>query len=128
MVVLLLGGPAHGQERELENGQTELTIMAPSPGNPLPTPWKYEVKTIQAETKPGWVFEKTVLVEKSMPVDVATEALTQVLLIKFGSELVRQFMETGTIVESPWQMLGGEENDTDSTNSESQSPLLIAKR
>jgi len=117
--VLLLGGPAHGDERDLEFGQTELTIMAPSPGNPLPLPWKYEVKEIEAETRPGMVFRRKVLVEKNMPIEVATQALTQVLLIKFGSELVRQFMEGGELV-----------NGTDSTisGSENQSGLLIAKR
>jgi hypothetical protein len=99
--VLLLGGPAHGQERDLtEFGQKEMVIMAPSPGNPLPTPWTYQVKEIEAETRPGVVYRQRVLVEKNMPVEVATDALAQILLTKFASELVRQFMEGGELVGS----------------------------
>lgn len=108
--MLLLGGPAHGDERDIDNGQSELIVMAPSPGNPLPTPWKYQVKTIEAETRPGMVYRRQVLVEQNMPVEVATEALSQILLIKFASELVRQFMEGGELVDA------------------SNSGLLIAKR
>lgn len=97
--MLLLGGPAHGQDRDLtEFGQKEMVIMAPSPGNPLPTPWTYQVKEIEAETRPGIIYRQRVLVEKNMPVEVATDALAQILLTQFASELVRQFMEGGELV------------------------------
>lgn len=98
--MLLLGGPLHGQERELSNGETELVVMAPSPGNPIPTPFKYQVKTIQAETRPGVVYSRKVLVEQSMPVEVAAQGLAQVLVMSFAQELVRQFMEGGTLVDN----------------------------
>lgn len=98
--MLLLGGPAHGEEREIANGQSELVIMAPAPGNPLPLPWKYYVKQIEAETRPGTVFRRSVLVEQGMPVEVATQALAAVLMQRFAEELVRQFMEGGQLVGS----------------------------
>lgn len=111
--MLLLGGPAHGQDRDLtEIGQKEMVIMAPSPGNPLPTPWTYQVKEIEAETRPGIVYRQQVLVEKNMPIEVATDALAQILLARFASELVRQFMEGGELVGS----------------NEAQSGILIAQR
>lgn len=98
--MLLLGGPAHGDDRDLTEGQKQLVIMAPSPGNPLPMPYTYELKEIEAETRPGMVYRQQVLVEKNMPVEVATQALAQVLLIRFSEELVRQFMEGGELVGS----------------------------
>lgn len=107
--MLLLGGPAHGQEREIANGESELVVMVPAPDNPIPMPFKYTVKTIQAETKPGWIFERTVLVANNMPLEVATQGLAQILLQRFAEELLRQYMEGGTIVEAPRQKLG--END-----------------
>jgi hypothetical protein len=119
--MLLLGGPAHGQEREINNGQTELVVMAPSPGNPLPTPWKYQVREIEAETRPGMTFRKAVLVEQGMPVEIATEALAQVLLAHFASELVRQFMEGGELVVKQRRI-------DDHSSEESGTGLFIAKR
>jgi hypothetical protein len=98
MVMLLLGGPGHGTERDIENGQSELIIMAPSPDNPLPMPWKYVAREIEAETRPGKIFRRTVLVEQGMPVEVATHALATVLMQRFAEELVRQFMEGGVPV------------------------------
>ena len=120
--MLLLGGPLHGQERELENDQTEVVIMAPSPGNPLPTPWKYELKEIEAETRPGTVFRRSILVEKSMPIQVATEALASVLMTKFASELVRQFMEGGKLVSSE------RVNDVSVPGEFSKGGIIIGKR
>lgn len=96
--MLLLGGPAHGQERTLDNGESELTIMAPSPDNPLPMPYKYRVRTIESETRPGVFFRRDILVEQTLPIDLATQGLAQILLLKFAEELVRQFMEGGTQV------------------------------
>jgi hypothetical protein len=128
--MLLLGGPLHGQEKEVNNGESELIIMAPSPGNPIPTPFKYIKRSIQAETKPGWIYEKIVLVEQTMPVEVATQALAAILMQRFAEELVRQFMESGTIVESPWQYLGSEnDSSTVGTSSdETSSGIVIARR
>ncbi len=113
--MLLLGGPLHGTERDIENGQTEVIIMAPSPGNPVPTPWKYVIRGVQAETKPGRVFERTILVEQSMPVEVATQALAAVLMQRFAEELVRQFMEGGELVVR-------------NSDPETESGLIVAKR
>jgi hypothetical protein len=99
--MLLLGGPAHGQERDITNGQTELVVMTPSPGNPLPTPWKYNVKDIEAETRPGMVFRRSVLVEQGMPIEVATQAIASIVMQRFAEELVRQYMEGGQLVNGP---------------------------
>lgn len=95
MNYLLLGGPAHGEERALDNGETQLTVMAPSPGNPLPMPFKYTLREIEAETRPGYIFRRSVLIESSMPVDVATQALAGVLMQRFAEQLIIQFMEGG---------------------------------
>lgn len=125
-IVLLLGGPLHGAERELTNGESELVIMAPSPGNPIPTPFKYIRRGIQAETRPGMVFEREVLVEQGMPVEIATQALSAVLLERFAHELVRQFMEGGRLVGR--SEVGASDSQTDSGNDSTESGLLIARR
>jgi len=119
--MLLLGGPAHGQERDIPNDQNELVVMAPSRGNPVPTPFKYIRRGIQAETRPGMVFEREILVEQGMPVEIATQALSAVLLERFAHELVRQFMEGGEIV------LGKREFGT-SDGEDRPNGLVIAKR
>lgn len=118
-MTILLGGPAHGQERDIANGQSELTIMAPSPGNPLPMPFKYILREIQAETQPGMVFSRLVWVEQSVPIEVATQALAQILLQAFAEQLVRQYMEGGELVDGTDSGAGTEIKD---------SGLLIAKR
>lgn len=124
--MLLLGGPLHGSEREVANGENEVVIMAPSPGNPVPTPFKYVRRGIQAQTRPGMIFQREVLVEQGMPVEIATQALGAVLLERFASELVRQFMEGGELVESEWNFSDRSEIGTD--QSETDSGLIIAKR
>lgn len=115
---LLLGGPAHGQSRDVPNGQSDITVLAPSPGNPLPTPWKYVLRQIEAETRPGLVFKRSILVEQSMPVEVATQALASLLMQNFAEELVRQFMEGGELVG----------NETTSGTSSNGAGLLISNR
>ena len=122
--MLLLGGPAHGQERELEAGKKELIVMAPTPGNPLPTPFKYILRGIEAETRPGMVFQRSVLIEQGMPYEVATQALANVLLARFSEELVRQFMEGGELVKVDFE--DGTANIDSSDDSETG--LIIASR
>lgn len=96
--MLILGGPLHGQERPLpEDGKSELSVMAPGP-NGIPTPFKYVVKTIEAETRPGTTFRRTFLVDPNIPLEVASQALGSLLLQTFANELVRQYMEGGEIV------------------------------
>ena len=121
--MLLLGGPFHGTERVVPNGQNELVVMAPSPGNPVPTPFRYVRKGIQAETRPGMIFEREVMVDPNMPAELANQALGAVLLERFASELLRQYMEGGIQVVP-------EESDSGIGTSESQteSGILIAKR
>lgn len=128
--MLLLGGPAHGQERDLDNGQTEIVVMAPSPGNPVPMPFTYKVREIEAETRPGLVFRRTVLVEKNMPVEIATQGLAQILLVRFSEELVRQFMEGGELVvdDSENMVRGSRPSDGGENQSGGTSGLVIAKR
>lgn len=118
MEYLTLGGPAHGTYRE-HNGENETIIMAPSPGNPLPSPWTYVLREIQAETRPGVFFKRDVLVEKSMPVEVATQALAAVLMQSFAEQLVIQFMEGGEQVGT---------REAESSTSSGKSGLLIAQR
>lgn len=97
--MLLIGGPGHGQERQLENGQNELTIMVPSPGNPIPMPVKYIRREIQAQTQPGKIYQRSLLVESSLPIEAATQALAAILMQRFAEELVRQYMEGGESVD-----------------------------
>lgn len=126
--MLLLGGPLHGAERDIANGQSELTIMAPSRGNSIPMPVKYIRRGIQAETRPGMVFQREVLVEQGMPVEVATQALSAVLLERFAHELVRQFMEGGELVEeNTFDSQLGTDN-LDSGEDTQASGLIIARR
>jgi hypothetical protein len=98
MHYLLIGGPAHGTERDISNGDYEVTILSPSPGNPIPSPFKYIRREIQAETQPGRVFERTVFIEQSVSPDIATQALAAILLQEFAQELVRNWMEGGVEV------------------------------
>jgi hypothetical protein len=100
MLHLLLGGPAHGTQKEIENGQNEVTVFVPSPGNPVPTPFKYIRRDIQAEIRPGTVYQQTIFVEQSVTPDMATQALAATLLQNFAEELVRQFMEGGKRIGS----------------------------
>lgn len=124
--MLLLGGPAHGQERELADGETEIIVMSPTPGNPLPTPFKYVVRGIEAETRPGMVFRKYVLIEQGMPYEVATQALASVLLTRFSEELLRQFMEGGDLVQV--NLENGTNGIDQSADAERTDGLVIAKR
>jgi hypothetical protein len=93
---ILIGGPVHGAERDIENGENEVTILSPSQGNPIPTPFKYIRRAIQAETRPGVVFQRNVFVEQSISPEIASQALAAILLENFANELVRQWMEGGT--------------------------------
>jgi hypothetical protein len=125
MQYLLIGGPAHGTEREVDDGQEEVIVMAPSPDNPLPQPHKYVLKTMQAMTRPGMVFRRTLLVEQGMPIEIASQALGAVLMQRFAAELLRQFMEGGELVN------GDEERKSDSGDRDvpetRASGLLVAK-
>lgn len=98
MSYLLIGGPAHGQEREIDNGESSLTIWAPFPDNPVPTPIKYWLQEIEAETRPGMTYRRKVLIAENLPLEVASQALGSVLLQRFAEELLRQFMEGGVLV------------------------------
>jgi hypothetical protein len=113
----MIGGPAHGQERELEPGQKAVTIIGQE-GDGTFQPVQYVVRGIQAETRPGKIFQRDILVEGTLSVEVATQALAAVLLQKFADELVRQFMEGG-------EPIGIEENTT-SGSDEYPSGLLRA--
>jgi len=116
--MLLLGGPLHGHEKELTDSDSdEIVIMAPSPGNPVPTPWKYQRREIEAETRPGIIFRRSVLVAQGMPIELATQGLAQILLQRFAEELVRQFMEGGELIV----------NDSKSTVQSSGSGIILAK-
>lgn len=95
MIYLLIGGPLHGSERHIDNGENEVTIMAPSLGNPIPSPFRYIRRDIQAETRPGKIFQRTVYVENSISPDVASQALAAIMLENFANELVRTWMEEG---------------------------------
>lgn len=92
--LLLLGGPKHGQYHSLGKGQNDAIIMAASEPNALPTPVKYVRRQIMAETING-LFSRTVLVEQSMPPELATSALQAILLQNFAVELTAQWMEGG---------------------------------
>lgn len=97
--MLLLGGPLHGQERDLpEIGQTNLVVMAPSPKDGILEPFKYVLKTIEAETRPGKIFSRQFWVDPRMPLEVASQAISAILLQNFAQELLRQFMEGGQLV------------------------------
>ena len=96
---LLLGGPAHGEIRELSKGQNEATVMASSRPNSVPEPVVYVRRNIQAQTPRG-IFQRTIFVERSMPVTVATQALQALLLQQFAAELLGQWMEGGELVAS----------------------------
>lgn len=130
---LLLGGPAHGQYRDVPNGQSDITILAPSPNNPVPTPFKYVLRNIEAETRPGIVFRRTILVEQSMPIALATQALASLLLQNFAEELVRQFMEGGELVDTYEEQdpsgIGADDLQRDSDGSgNTSSGIIIASR
>lgn len=103
--MLVIGGPAHGTERELPSGELSTTVIVPSPDGIL-NRFEYLVRNIEAETRPGMVYRKTVLVDSQMPIEVAAQALAAVLLQKFSDELVRQFMEGGELV-GPIEDLNG---------------------
>lgn len=91
----LLGGPAHGQSREVANGENKLTLMVSPDGKSVPQPVTYIRRTIQAQT-PNGVFERTLFVEQSLPVEYASQALQALLLENFAAELLRQWIEGGT--------------------------------
>lgn len=116
--MILLGGPAHGQEREIENGQSELIIMAPSPDNPLPTPFKYYVREIAAEIESGKSYRRKVLVEQTLTIDYAVAALSSVLLQRFTEELVRNYMKGGELID------GGQAEDLRTTSSRIETDSL----
>jgi hypothetical protein len=118
---LLIGGPAHGQQRDVPIGESEITVLAPSPGNPVPTPFKYVLREIVAETRPGMNFKRVILVEKNLRVEIATQALAQLLLQNFTEELVRQFMEGGELVGN-----GTEQHRPSETETGTESRLLRA--
>jgi len=115
MQYLLIGGPAHGMAKDIENGQSEVTVFVPSPSNPVPTPHKYIRRDVQAETKPGVFYSRIVYVAQNVSPDMATQALAQILLGNFAEELVRQYMEGGT------QIGNTEESVPSGTESESLS-------
>lgn len=94
---LLLGGPAHGETRELGPEETETSVALLGPDKTLQS-FTYVLREVQAETAPGKVYKRSILVEKSMPVNVATQALGALLLQNFAEELIRQFMEGGELV------------------------------
>jgi hypothetical protein len=94
---LLIGGPAHGQIRELKENETSVTVMIPGPNNVLNS-IEYVLREILAETSPGNVYRQRILVERSLNVEIATQGLASLLLQNFAQELVRQFMEGGELV------------------------------
>lgn len=112
MIYLMIGGPLHGSERDIDNGENEVTIMAPSPGNPIPSPFTYIRRDIQAETRPGSIFQRTVYVERNINPDVASQALAAVMLENFANELVRTWMEGGI------QVGDSQESEPSGTNTE----------
>lgn len=124
--MLLLGGPLHGTERDLPNGENEVVIMAPSPGNPIPMPFKYLRRGIQAETREGIVFQREVMVAQDMPVEMATQALGTVLLERFANELLRQYMEGGVQIDT--SEFGTSDGEDQSGNDSTESGLIIARR
>lgn len=120
MQYLLLGGPAHGESRELELGQRSTSVIVPGPDNVLHT-FEYVLREIEAETRPGVTYKRKILVEQSMPVNVAAQALGALLLQNFAEELLRQFMEGGELVGP------NQEQDTSGISS-SGSGLLVSSR
>lgn len=133
MHYLLIGGPAHGQERQVDNGENELIVMAPSRDNPIPTPFKYVRRNIQALVRPGEVFQRTLFVEQSVDPSVATQALAAILLQSFAEELVRQYMEGGELIGSQEESIpseSGSESVPGSSGRERSTPsgIVIASR
>jgi len=133
MEYLLLGGPAHGTMKEIDNGENEVTIFVPSPGNPIPSPFKYVRRHVDAETRAGIVFRQVLFVEQSMKPELATQALASVLMQQFAQELVRQFMEggeyVGNVEESKLSGSDAESVQRSTGGSESPAPgtILIGK-
>jgi len=93
----MIGGPAHGQDRDIAPGDDSITIMGQGPDGVI-TPIKYMRRGIQAQTNTGSVYQRDLLVEASLSIEVAAQALAAVLLQRFADELVRQFMEGGELI------------------------------
>lgn len=95
--MLILGGPLHGQERDVNPEQTEFTEFVTGQSG-MPEPFKYVLRSMEAQTKPGLIFRRQFWVDPRMSLEVTSQAISTVLLQNFANELLRQFMEGGELV------------------------------
>lgn len=106
MEYLLLGGPAHGETRELKDDDESYSVVGVGPDNVVNSV-RYILREIEAETRPNVFYRRKVLVEQSVNPMVAAQALAQVLLKNFAEELVRQYMEGGELSGTDEQASSG---------------------